>query len=120
MARLPIAWIPAIALASAAALPTAGCAFRMGDLQIVSDKNVALNPTPIERGVEGRDCIYFLLGLIPINGFIPNVEEAMDRAMEGRPDANIMTDVAVYSDSFYAILFSSNCLRVKGDLGRLE
>jgi len=92
----------------------------MGDLQIVSTKNVHLNPEPIERSVEGKNCIYFLLGLIPINGFIPNVEEAMDRAMEKTPEGNILTDVAVYSDTLYAVLFSSNCLRVEGDVGRLE
>jgi len=102
------------------AMAASGCAFRMGDLQIVSDKNVAINPEPIKRGVEGSSCIYFLLGLIPVNGIVPNVEEAMDRAMEKTPEGNILTDVAVYSDVVYAILFSSSCLRVKGDVGRIE
>lgn len=109
-----------IAIAAALAAGTVGCAFRMGDLQIVSDENVVLNPRPLKRAVEGKSCIHFLLGLIPINGIVPNVEEAMDRAMESTPEGNVLTDVAVYADSLYAIPFSSTCLRVKGDVGRLE
>lgn len=108
------------ACALALVLGMAGCSFRMGDFQIVSDKNVALNPEPIKRSVEGRTCIYHLLGLIPLTGFIPNVEEAMDRAMEQTPDGNVLTDVVIYQDYFYAILFSQTCARVKGDVGSLK
>jgi hypothetical protein len=106
--------------ALALVLGMAGCSFRMGDFQIVSDKNVALNPERIKRGVEGKACIYHLLGLIPLTGFVPNVEEAMDRAMEQTPEGNILTDVVVYEDFLYAVLFSQTCVRVKGDVGRLE
>jgi len=97
-----------------------GCSLRMGDLQIISSKNVALNPDPIRRSVEGKDCVYRLLGLIPLGSWIPNVEEAMDDALASVPDGNILTDVAIYSDFFTAIIVSQQCLRVKGDIGRLE
>jgi hypothetical protein len=40
--------------------------------------------------------------------------------MEDTPDGNILTDVAVYNDSLYAVLFSQNCLRIKGDVGKLQ
>lgn len=97
-----------------------GCSLRMGDLQIISSKNVAVNPEPIQRGVEGKDCVHWLLGLIPLGSLVPNVEEAMDEAMQQVPEGNVLTDVAIYRDSFTVILVSRTCLRVKGDIGRLE
>lgn len=90
----------------------------MGDFQIVSTKNVAINPRPIERGVEGKHCIYSFLG-IPIGGFVPNLEEAMDQALATVPTGNLLTDVAIYRDFLYAVVFTQTCARVKGDVGKL-
>jgi hypothetical protein len=103
-----------------ATVALSACAFRMGDLSIVSSKNVALNPQPMKRGVEGQNCLYFLLGFIPIMGFVPNIEEAMDQALAQVPDGNLLTDIAVYADSTYFVLAAQQCIRIKGDAGTLR
>lgn len=92
----------------------------MGDLQLISSKNVDVDAEPIQRSVEGKDCVYWLLGLLPLGSLIPNVEEAMDEAMAKVPNGNVLTDVAIYRDDFTFILVSQSCLRVKGDVGRLQ
>jgi hypothetical protein len=97
-----------------------GCSFRMGDLNIVSSKNVALNPEPIRHGVEGRDCAYRFLFFIPLGSWIPNTEEAMDRAMEKVPQANLMTNIAIYRQKVFTLLVNMDCFEVKGDLGELR
>jgi hypothetical protein len=109
-----------LACLSAAAIAFSGCAFRMGDLSIVSSKNVALNPEPIKRSAEGKNCLYFLLGLIPITGFVPNLEEAMDQAIEQVADGNLLTDIAIYNEFTYFVVASEQCIRVKGDVGRVR
>jgi hypothetical protein len=109
-----------VACITGAAIALSGCAFRMGDLSIVSSKNVALNPEPIKRSVEGKNCLYFLLGFIPIMGFVPNIEEAMDQALAQVPDGNLLTDIAVYSEMTYFVVASEQCIRVKGDAGKIR
>ena len=107
----------ALALLISCAFP--GCAFRMGDLSLVASENVAFAPDVKRKSVEAEDCVYTLL-FIPLGGFVPNVEEAMDRAMEQVPEGNVMTNVAIYQDVIITYLFNQQCLRVKGDVGVLE
>jgi hypothetical protein len=98
-----------------------GCTFRIGDLSVVSSENTALPITRIAATVEGEDCVFRLLGLIPISGSLfPNIEEAMDRAMEKVPNGNVMTSIAIYQDNTSFILASQLCTRVKGDVGVLQ
>ena len=96
-----------------------GCSFRTGDLSIVASQNVGLQPELIQRSVEGEDCTHVLL-FIPMGSLVPNLDEAMDRALEKVPDGNILTDVAVYSDVRFTYIYNRTCLRVKGDVGRLK
>ena len=96
-----------------------GCAFRVGDLSLVSSQNVGLQPQVVRRSIEGKDCIYTLL-VIPIGGLVPNLEEAMDRALAKVPEGNVMTDVAIYNDVVFTFIFNQQCLRVKGDVGKLQ
>jgi hypothetical protein len=91
----------------------------MGDFSLISSQNVAFAPEPIRRGVEGRDCVYTLL-FIPIGGLVPNVEEAMDRAMDQVPEGNVMTNVAIYNDLIFTYIFNQQCTRVRGEVGKLE
>jgi hypothetical protein len=101
--------------------PLLGCVFSMGDLSLVASENVGLEPQIARRSVEGQDCVYTVLLFIPINGLVPNIEEAMDRAMEKVPEGNVMTNVALYSDVvMIPYIFTSTCLRAKGDVGVLE
>ena len=97
-----------------------GCSFRMGDFNVISSKNVALNPEPVQYGVEGRDCAYWLFSIIPLGSFVPNMEEAMDRAMGKVPQANLMTDIAIYRQTVFTLILNTFCVEVKGDLGELR
>ena len=105
---------------SLVAMLALGCVTRVGDFTIASTKNVAFNPTPDRRGVEGKDCVTYLLGLIPLGSFNPNLEEAVDDAMAKVPDGNVMTNAVTYVDSWTAILVAQNCYRVKGDVGTIQ
>ena len=93
-----------------------GCRTRLGDLSIASTKNVALNPSPERRSVEGRDCMHMFL-FIPLGKMSPVLDEALDRAMEQVPDGNIMTNVAIYNDIIFTLLYNRSCFRVRGDVG---
>ena len=108
-----------MAIGLAVILLGSGCAFRMGDFALISSQNVGLRPEPILKGVEGKDCVYTLL-FIPIGGLIPNVEEAMDRAMEQVPEGNVMMNVAIYNDVIFTYVFNQTCSRVRGEVGQLK
>ena len=97
-----------------------GCVQRIGDFTIASTKNVAFNPIPERHRVEGKDCSTRLLGLIPIDKFIPNLEDAVDEAMAEVPSGNTMTNAAIYIDSWTAIVVAQQCYRVRGDVGTIQ
>ena len=88
----------------------AGCTMRMVDFTVISSKNVKV-PTKV-RGerVTGKDCIFVFF--IPLG--VPNMKEAIDRAIEsagGEYDALI--DGVVYQD-LYAFIIGQICFRVEG------
>ena len=97
-----------------------GCVQRIGDFTIASTKNVAFNPSPDRRGVEGKHCATRLLGLIPLDSFIPNLEEALDDAMAKVPNGNVMTNAVIYVEAWTAIIVAQQCYVVKGDVGTIE
>ena len=92
-----------------------GCTFRVADLTLVSTKNVDLNNTSLDarKGTreKGEHCAFALLGLIPLG--IPNLEEAVDEALE-KGKGNIMVDQVTYSTGAYYILLSQSCIEVEG------
>jgi len=108
--------IPLIALA----LLASGCTTRIGDFTIASTKNVAFNPSPDRRSVEGEHCATRLLGLIPLGSFFPNLEEAVDDAMAQVPNGNVMTNAVTYMNVWTAIIVNQQCYRVKGDVGTIQ
>lgn len=108
--------IPAVSLA----LLAGGCTTRIGDFTIASTKNVAYNPSPDRRGVEGEHCATRLLGLIPLGSFMPNLEEAVDDAMVKVPNGNVMTNAVTYMTVWTAIIVNQQCYRVRGDVGTIQ
>lgn len=100
-------------------LEISGCTFNGGTLTALATHNVNIPVQPLERGVEGSDCIYFVLGL-PVSGsLIPNLQEAEDRAIALSPEGNAMQDVALYLDQTWFLVGSSVCYRVRGDIVRI-
>ena len=106
-----------IVITALAMLVASGCSTRLGDFTILSTKNVALNPSPERRSVEGKHCANLLLGLIPLGSFTPNIEEAIDNAFRHVPEGNVMTNAVIYQEPLFLLIFSRNCFRVKGDIG---
>lgn len=107
----------ALGLLLVAAL-SSGCATRLGDLSLVASKSVGLTPEVMQRGVEGEDCVHLLL-FLPLGSLNPNLQEAMDNALAKVPEANAMSDLAVYNDTVFTLIYNRTCLRVRGDVGRL-
>lgn len=92
-----------------------GCTTRVADLTLVSTKNIDLSKATLDirkgRRVKGEDCTIALLGLFPLG--IPNLENAMDDALEkGR--GNVMVDQVTYLSGAYFVLASQSCVRVEG------
>lgn len=98
-----------------AALTLSGCAARVGDLTLISTKNIDLSDARMNikegKRTKGEDCAYALLGLIPLG--IPNLERAVDDALE-KGNGNVMVDQVTYQNGAYFILASRFCIEVEG------
>jgi len=92
-----------------------GCTTRIFDFTIVSTKNVDLSKMgTYERGrqrVEGEDYVYWILD-IPLG--IPNLKEAIDRAIEVTPGAVALVDGVAYSKFWWALLVARSSYVVEG------
>ena len=84
----------------AAALAT-GCTRRMGDFTYISTKNLNLAKFTTEdsqkaQPVTGEDQKWIVI----LPGSVPNVEDAVDRALEGS-DAQALTNARIYYKVWY-------------------
>jgi hypothetical protein len=98
-----------------ASLFVSGCSTRIADLTVISPHNVSLKHVDIDsmsqvKHVEGVDkapiVLFFPLGQ-------PNLEEAISDALR-KGGGDLMTDVTVYEEAWWAVLFGQKALRVKG------
>ena len=84
---------------------------------------IIASTSPLAPGVRGTvpasgsDCQTFFLGLIPLTSS-PNTQAALEDAKTSA-SAAVLTDVTVDENSFYWILMSHRCVRVRG-LGVVE
>jgi hypothetical protein len=88
-----------------------GCSSSHGPELIASTSPLA----PGVRGTvpaSGSDCQTFLLGLLPLTTS-PNTQDALSMAKKSA-GAEVLTDVTVDENSFYWILLSHRCIRVRG------
>jgi len=84
------------------------CTTRTGDLNLISTKNIqSLKGAEIRGNVEGSHCKIF---------GVPNLEEAIDRAIEKGGDGNALVDAVLYMDK----KFFQNCFRAKGTVVKLK
>lgn len=79
---------------------------------------IVASTSPVPNGVRGTipargsDCQYFLLGLIPLSNS-PDTQDALEEAKKSA-DVDVLTDVTIDQGGIYAILFSTDCVRVRG------
>ncbi|HQR14712.1 MAG TPA: hypothetical protein PKW52_12600 [Nitrospira sp.] len=96
----------------AAGALTAGCMHHPGGIA-PSTKPLAPGGY-IELGkVRGQDCVYHLLGLIPVTGG-NEMRNAVEDALRTKPLADAMVEVTVDGYFQYFILFSRACTQVYG------
>ena len=95
-------------------LGLSACTTRIGDLTILSTKNIPAEMTVIREGVEGKDCANIILLLIPIGTLNPTIDGAIDDALDKVPGADAMIDITIKQNAWTAILFTQSCVTVKG------
>ncbi len=95
-----------------AAAVTAGCMHQPGG---IAPATKPLAPGGyIELGkVRGQDCVYHLLGLIPVTGG-NEMRNAIEDALHTKPLADALVEVTVDGYYQYFILFSRACTQVYG------
>lgn len=100
---------------SLAALLFSGCSVRVADLTLVSTKNIDLSDTQLDarkgQRHKGEDCRFVLLGLIPFG--LPNMEEAVDKALEAGK-GNIMVDEVTEYKNIWFLIGGLSCIDVEG------
>lgn len=93
-----------------------GCTIRLFDFTVLSSKNVDLSRMgEYERSgkrVKGKDSAHFII-IIPTG--IPNMKEAIDRAIESVPGAVALVDGVAYSKFFWAILYAQESYIFEGE-----
>ncbi len=88
----------------------AGCTMRIVDFTVISSKNVKVPTKARGQRVTGKDCTFVVF--VPIG--IPNMKEAIDRAIEsGGGDYDALVDGVVYQDN-YSFIIGQMCFRVEG------
>lgn len=94
-----------------------GCSTRVGDLNIVSTKEIdlskgfSLDASHAKRYL-GEDCSFFIHPDIPLFGF-PNLETAVDRALlKGK--GNVMIDEVTKVSKIWIIIGTIECISAEG------
>ena len=96
----------------AAGALTAGCMHHPGGIA-PSTKPLAPGGYTELGKVRGQDCVYHLLGLIPVTGG-NEMRNAVEDALRTKPLADAMVEVTVDGYFQYFILFSRACTQVYG------
>ncbi len=98
-----------------ALLASGGCSVRLGSFTLASTKNLGTTYQPIRTNVTGEDCENTIL-FIPLGTLNPNLQDAVDRAVEQVPEGDMMTNVTAYNDVLFTLLYNRSCIRVVGDV----
>ncbi len=92
-----------------------GCTTRIGAFTFASTKNLGVAYAPLQTAVEGEDCATLIL-FIPLGTLNPNIQDAVDRAVEKVPDGDMMTNVTLREDLLFTLVYNRVCVRVTGDV----
>ena len=97
-------------------LLSSGCSMRLGDMSVISTRNLSLDTVDLDRlpqteRVVGRDTKWMIL-IFPIG--IPHLEDAIDDALE-KGNGDVMVDAVVHSSGWW-FLIGQNTISVKGSV----
>ena len=99
-----------IVLFSSLYILLSGCTIRIVDFTVISTKNVKIPTADKGTRVTGEDCV--VVFLIPFG--IPNMKEAIDRAIENAgPEYDALVDGVVYQLN-HNFLVGQQCYKVEG------
>lgn len=95
-----------------------GCSARVGDLTIVSTRNINLSekiPLNANKATRfsGEDCSFFLLNYYPFFNKIPNLEVAVERALR-QGNGNLMLDEVTVASDVWVIIGNIKCIQATG------
>lgn len=106
--------LPGMLMLLLALVAISGCTTRIGDLTILSTKNIPAETTIIRENVQGKECANIVLLLIPIGTMNPTIDGAIDDALDKVSGADALIDVTIESYAWTAILFTQSCVTVEG------
>jgi hypothetical protein len=107
-------WLPLVAFAL-------GCSTPIGSFGLISNHDLGLDPQVIAEEVSGKSCAYHALGFIPIGGkWNPSPIDAMQDILAQVPDGNLLTNVSIYNETIYTVLYARNCIRVEADVEKIR
>ena len=103
-----------IPLTALALMLLSGCATRLGDMSVISTRNVSLDEVDLDslpqvKGVTGKDSKFIFL-FIPFG--VPHLEDAIDDALD-KGDGDVMVDAIVHRQGWW-FLIGETSLKVKG------
>ena len=105
----------ALILVSLFTLVISGCSVRVADLTLVSTKNIDLSDTQLDakkgQRQKAEDCRFVLLGIIPFG--LPNMEEAVDKALEAGKGNVMVDEVTEYKNTWF-VIGGLACIVVEG------
>lgn len=95
-----------------------GCVTRLGDLSVASTKNINLKTethrVDTSRRVKGEDVVH-IISFIPTSMY-PNLEEAMDNAIEKVPGAVALSDVTIKRGVWYIpLIYGQDYIEIEGN-----
>ena len=91
------------------------CTGELGHLNLLSAENVNGLPSPVRRGATGEDCrIQASLDALP------SLERAIAVAIGPSGDGKALTNVTIYESHYTFVLANEVCVRVEGDVIRLD
>lgn len=91
-----------------------GCTTRIGDMTMISTKNVDVSGVKQGDRQTGEDCANSVL-FIPLG--VPDVKNAMDRALE-KGKGDILIDGVVSFKGWTVLVFSQTCVVVEGTVSQ--
>ncbi len=96
----------------------AGCVHSTGG---VAPSNIPLAPGSYKELaiVGGKDCVYYLFGVIPLTGG-NETRTALNRALLSRPGTMALVNVTADTYSQFFIVFSRTCTQVYGTAVRIQ
>jgi hypothetical protein len=92
-----------------------GCTTRIGAFTFTSTKNLGVAYAPLQTSVEGEDCVTLIV-FIPIGTLNPNIQDAVDRAVEKVPNGDMMTNVTLSEELLFTLIYNRVCVKVNGDV----